>query len=86
MKILHKLKTTFKDQYSFGERTLEILTYVVEKRFLFWKYYRIVQVLPDLKKPVFDHEHSTITNIRLVAQRDYQQMWEKLVEYKNTLK
>ena len=62
---------------------MTIFTYAIEKRFLFWKYYTIKQVMPDVRKPVYDHEFPTAMKAKLTAQRDYQQMWEWLNEYKD---
>jgi hypothetical protein len=85
MKIVNRLESTIKCPY--GHRLyshdLDILTYLTERKFLWWKYYSIKQVLPDLRKPIFDFEKDTIEEVKLLAQRDYQQMWEIKVSYKN---
>ena len=61
-------------------------TYVIEDRILFWKYRRIIQVWPNLSKAVYDHEKATIVKLKLIAQRDYQQMWEWLTDYESKMK
>lgn len=85
MKIVNTLKSRIKSPYGYRLHAyeLEIVTYLLEKKFLWWKYYRIKQVLPDLRKPIYDVEKDTIIEVRLLAQRDYQQMWEIMVDYKN---
>ena len=83
MKIINSLKTRLREQYNFVEQDIIIFTYVIEKRFLFWKYHTIKQVMPDMRKPIYDHEQPVTIKIKLTAQRDYQQMWEWLNEYKN---
>lgn len=83
MKIINSLKTRLQEQYNFVQQDIIIFTYVIEKRFLFWKYYTIKQVMPDMRNPVYDHEKSVKIKIKLTAQRDYQQMWEWLNEYKD---
>jgi len=85
MKIVNRLKSTIKCPYGYKLHSYElgILTYLIERRFLWWKYYRIKQVLPDMRKPIFDFEKDTIIEVKLLAQRDYQQMWEIMVDYKN---
>ena len=86
MRIINTLKTHLQEQYNFVEQDITIFTYVIEKRFLFCKYYTIKQVLPDMRKPIYDHEQPVKIKIRLTAQRDYQQMWEWLTDYKSRLK
>ena len=83
MKIINSLKTHLKELYQFKEQDMTIFTYIIEKKFLFWKYYKIKQVMPDVRKPVYDHEFPTSMKVKLTAQRDYQQMWEWLNEYKD---
>ena len=83
MKIIDTLKTHLKEPYQFKEQDMTIFTYIIEKKFLFWKYYKIKQIMPDVRKPVYDHEFPTAMKVKLTAQRDYQQMWEWLNEYKN---
>ena len=83
MKIINTLKTHLREQYNFVEQDIIIFTYVIEKIFLFWRYYTIKQVMPDMRKPIYDHEKPVKIKIRLTAQRDFQQMWEWLNEYKN---
>lgn len=36
-----------------------------------------------MRKPIYDFEKDTIEEVKLLAQRDYQQMWEIMVDYKN---
>ena len=86
MKIINTLKTHLQERYNFDEQDITIFTYAIEKRFLFWKYYVIKQVMPDIRRPIYDHEKPVKIRIRLTAQRDYQQMWEWLTDYKNRLK
>ena len=85
MKIVNRLKSTIKSPYGYRLHAYEfqIVTYLIERKFLWWKYYRIKQVLPDLRKPIYDIEKDTIIEVKLLAQRDYQQMWEIMVDYKN---
>ncbi len=83
MRIINSLKTRLQEQYNFAKQDIIIFTYVIEKRFLFWKYYKIKQVMPDMRKPIYDHEKPVKIKIRLTAQRDYQQMWEWLTDYKS---
>ena len=85
MKIVNRLKSTIKCPYGhrLHSHDLEILTYLIERRFLWWKFYSIKQVLPDMRKPIYDFEKDTIEEVKLLAQRDYQQMWEIMVDYKN---
>ena len=83
MKIINSLKTRLQEQYNFAKQDIIIFTYAIEKRFLFWKYYIIKQVMPDMRNPVYDHEKPVKIKIKLTAQRDYQQMWEWLNEYKD---
>ena len=83
MKIINSLKTRLQEQYNFVQQDIIIFTYIIEKRFLFWKYYKIKQIMPDMRKPIYDHEHAVKIKIKLTAQRDYQQMWEWLNEYKD---
>ena len=83
MKIINTLKTHLQEQYNFATQDIIIFTYAIEKRFLFWKYYTIKQVMPDMRKPYYDHEKPVNVKIKLTAQRDYQQMWEWLNEYKD---
>lgn len=86
MRIINSLKTHLKEQYAFKEQNIIMYTYVIEDRILFWKYRRIIQVWPNLSKAVYEHEKATIVKLKLVAQRDYQQMWEWLTDYKSRLK
>lgn len=86
MRIINSLKTHFKEQYCFVIQDITIFTYAIEKRFLFWKYYTIKQVMPDMRKPIYDHEKATVVKLKLIAQRDYQQMWEWLTDYKSKMK
>lgn len=86
MRIINTLKTHLQEQYNFVEQDITIFTYVIEKRFLFWKYYNIMQVMPDVRNPIYDHEKATLIKLKLTAQRDYQQMWEWLTDYKSRLK
>lgn len=85
MKIVNRLKSTINCPYGhkLHSHDLAILTYLIERRFLWWTYYRIKQVLPDMRKPIFDFEKDTVIEVKLLAQRDYQQMWEIMVDYKN---
>ena len=83
MKIINSLKTHLKEPYQFQEQDMTIFTYIIEKLFLLLKYYKIKQIMPDMRKPVYDHEQAVKIKIRLTAQRDYQQMWEWLNEYKD---
>ena len=83
MKIINSLKTRLQEQYNFVQQDIIIFTYAIEKRFLFWKYHNIKQVMPDMRKPIYDHERPVMIKIKLTAQRDYQQMWEWLNEYKD---
>ena len=83
MKIINSLKTRLQEQYNFVQQDIIIFTYIIEKRFLFWKYYKIKQIMPDMRKPYYDHEKPVNVKIKLTAQRDYQQMWEWLNEYKD---
>ena len=83
MRIINSLKTHLKEQYNFAEQDIIIFTYAIEKRFLFQKHYTIKQVMPDMRKPRYDHEKPVRIKIKLIAQRDYQQVWEWLNEYKN---
>lgn len=86
MKIINSLKTHLKEQYAFNEQDIIMYTYVIEDRILFWKYRRIIQVWPNLSKAVYDHEKATIVKLKLIAQRDYQQMWEWLTDYESKMK
>jgi hypothetical protein len=36
-----------------------------------------------MRRPVYDVERDTVLKVKLLAQRDYQQMWEIMVDYKN---
>ena len=83
MKIINSLKTHLKELYQFKEQDITIFTYAIEKRFLFWKYYKIKQIMPDMRRPIYEHELAVKIKIKLTAQRDYQQMWEWLNEYKD---
>lgn len=85
MKIVNRLKSSIRRSYGYRLNAYEfqIVTYLIERKFLWWKYYRIKQVLPDLRKPIYDVEKDTIIEVKLLAQRDYQQMWEIMVDYKN---
>ena len=83
MKIINSLKTGLQEHHNFAKQDIIIFTYAIEKRFLFWKYYTIKQVMPDMRKPIYDHEKPVKIKIKLTAQRDFQQMWEWLNEYKD---
>ena len=78
MKILNSIKTHLDIYYRFSDQTVVIYTYLIEKEFLFWKWRVIKQILPNLPKPYYDCDKTSMIKIKLTAQRDYQMLWEKM--------
>lgn len=78
MRILNSIKTNIDIYYRFSNQKAVIYTYLIERRFLWWKWRNIKQILPDLPKPYYDCDKTAMIQIKLTAQRDYQMMWEKM--------
>ena len=66
--------------------TLEIITRIYKKKFLWWTVYSIDQSIPYIDNPFFDGEYNTNRRLAVVAKSEYEWAKTKIMEakYANT--
>ena len=66
--------------------TLEIITRIYKKKFLWWTTYSIDQSIPYIDDPFFDGEYNTNKRLAIVAKIEYEWAKTKIIEakYANT--
>ena len=66
--------------------TLEIITRIYKKKFLWWTVYSIDQSIPYIDNPFFDGEYNTNRRLADVAKSEYEWAKTKIMEakYANT--
>lgn len=66
--------------------TLEIITRIYKKKFLWWTTYSIDQSIPYIDDPFFDGEYNTNKRLASVAKMEYEWAKTKIMEakYANT--
>lgn len=66
-----------------GDYKAIITTTVYEEKFLWWKNYKIYQVVPKLNNPLLDGEYSTNRLLDSIANTEYGLAKEFIREYKS---
>ena len=66
--------------------TLEIITRIYKKKFLWWTIYSIDQSIPYIVDPFFDGEYNTNKRLAVIAKSEYEWAKTKIMEakYANT--
>lgn len=62
--------------------TLEIITRIYKKKFLWWTRYSIEQSIPYIDDPFFDGEYNTNKRLAVVAKSEYEWAKTKIMEVK----
>ena len=62
--------------------TLEIITRIYKKKFLWWTTYSIDQSIPYIDDPFFDGEYNTNKRLAVVAKSEYEWAKTKIMEAK----